>query len=53
MAADKTWTVAMGCDSNGVEYKNAIKCDFEKDPRVSEVEYMFPFLVPIHLAQSY
>jgi len=34
---DNHWTVAIGCDSNGLTYKNHIKSDFEADPRVKEV----------------
>jgi len=31
------WTIAVGCDSNGLEYKNHIKSDIEADPRVAKV----------------
>jgi len=31
------WRVAVGSDSAGYEYKEAIKADLKKDPRVSEV----------------
>ncbi|KAH6895929.1 ribose-5-phosphate isomerase B [Thelonectria olida] len=37
MASPK-WKVAIGCDDAGVGYKDAIKADFEKDPRVELVE---------------
>jgi len=37
MVAENTWTVAIGCDSNGLTYKNHIKSDLEKDPRVASV----------------
>jgi ribose 5-phosphate isomerase B len=32
-----TWRVVVGSDDAGVEYKNALKADLEKDDRVSEV----------------
>ncbi|KAK0186363.1 hypothetical protein F5146DRAFT_1065613 [Armillaria mellea] len=31
------WRVVVGCDEAGVQYKNTLKADLEKDPRVSEV----------------
>ncbi|KAJ7625747.1 hypothetical protein FB45DRAFT_979843 [Roridomyces roridus] len=31
------WRVVLGCDDAGLQYKNTIKADLEKDPRVSEV----------------
>ncbi|KAK0199681.1 hypothetical protein DFS33DRAFT_1267732 [Desarmillaria ectypa] len=31
------WRVVVGCDDAGVQYKNTLKADLEKDPRVSEV----------------
>jgi ribose 5-phosphate isomerase B len=37
MVKDGTWTVAIGCDSNGLQYKNEIKSDLESDPRVAKV----------------
>lgn len=37
MVKDGTWTVAIGCDNNGLSYKNEIKSDLEKDPRVIKV----------------
>lgn len=37
MVADKKWTIAMGCDNNGWQYKDAIMKDFENDPRVEKV----------------
>jgi ribose 5-phosphate isomerase B len=33
----KTWTVAIGCDSNGLSHKTALKADLEADPRVATV----------------
>ncbi|KAI1372539.1 ribose-5-phosphate isomerase B [Hypoxylon crocopeplum] len=36
MAAPK-WKIAIGADDAGVNYKNKIKEDFEKDPRVESV----------------
>ncbi|KAG7441463.1 uncharacterized protein BT62DRAFT_908094 [Guyanagaster necrorhizus] len=35
--APPKWRVVVGCDDAGVQYKNALKADLEKDPRVSEV----------------
>ncbi|KAF3766710.1 hypothetical protein M406DRAFT_53133 [Cryphonectria parasitica EP155] len=32
------WRIAIGCDDAGVNYKDTIKSDFEKDPRVEHVE---------------
>lgn len=37
MVADKKWTIAIGCDNNGFEYKDAIRKDLESDPRVAQV----------------
>jgi len=37
MVKDGTWTIAIGCDSNGLTYKNEIKGDLEADPRVAKV----------------
>uniref|UniRef100_A0A060TD83 ARAD1D48818p n=1 Tax=Blastobotrys adeninivorans TaxID=409370 RepID=A0A060TD83_BLAAD len=31
------YRLVVGCDNAGVEYKNAIKADLQKDPHVSEV----------------
>lgn len=31
------WTIAIGCDDAGSEYKELIKSDLEKDPRVKGV----------------
>ncbi|KIY72771.1 hypothetical protein CYLTODRAFT_366907 [Cylindrobasidium torrendii FP15055 ss-10] len=31
------WRIVLGCDEAGVDYKNAIKTAFEKDPRVVSV----------------
>jgi len=33
----RTWRVVVGSDDAGFEYKEALKADLEKDPRVSEV----------------
>ncbi|KAI1820437.1 ribose-5-phosphate isomerase B [Xylaria intraflava] len=35
--AAPTWKIAMAADDAGVGYKNKIKADFEKDPRVASV----------------
>lgn len=32
-----SWRVAIGCDEAGYTYKQAIKAELEKDPRVTEV----------------
>lgn len=32
-----SWTIAIGCDDAGSEYKELIKADLEKDPRVKAV----------------
>ena len=32
-----SWTIAIGCDDAGSEYKELIKADMEKDPRVKAV----------------
>ncbi|KAB8360711.1 hypothetical protein FH972_024447 [Carpinus fangiana] len=38
MSADAPkWRIAVGCDDAGLSYKNKIKADFEKDPRVVSV----------------
>jgi ribose 5-phosphate isomerase B len=37
MVKHENWTIAIGCDSNGLAYKNLIKGDLEADPRVSSV----------------
>jgi len=37
MVGTDHWTIAVGCDSNGLHYKNTIKADLEKDPRVFSV----------------
>lgn len=37
MIAEKKWTIAVGCDNNGWQYKDAIMKDFESDPRVERV----------------
>jgi ribose 5-phosphate isomerase B len=37
MVQDNTWTIAVGCDSNGLSYKNLIKFDLEADSRVLKV----------------
>jgi ribose 5-phosphate isomerase B len=37
MVAEKKWTVVIGCDSNGLTYKNEIKTDLENDSRVLKV----------------
>lgn len=31
----KQWRVVVGCDGAGVTYKDTIKADLKKDPRVS------------------
>lgn len=31
------WKVVLACDDAGVDYKNIIKADLEKDPRVASV----------------
>jgi ribose 5-phosphate isomerase B len=33
----RQWRIVVGCDDAGYEYKEALKADLEKDPRVSEV----------------
>ncbi|TPX17108.1 uncharacterized protein E0L32_003226 [Thyridium curvatum] len=35
--SEPKYRIAIGCDDAGVSYKNAIKADFEKDPRVESV----------------
>lgn len=37
MVGTDHWTIAVGCDNNGLQLKNAIKSDLEKDPRVFSV----------------
>ena len=37
MVAEKKCTVVIGCDSNGLTYKNEIKADLENDSQVSKV----------------
>ncbi|THY10508.1 ribose 5-phosphate isomerase B, partial [Aureobasidium pullulans] len=37
MSSNKPLTIAIGCDDAGCGYKNKIKEDFEKDPRVEKV----------------
>ena len=32
-----SWTIALGADSAGVDYKSIIMADLEKDPRVKKV----------------
>jgi len=32
-----SWTIVMGCDEAGVEYRDLLKADLEKDPRVKAV----------------
>jgi ribose 5-phosphate isomerase B len=34
---DKLLRIVVGCDDAGLEYKNILKTDLEKDPRVGEV----------------
>ncbi|KAA9132296.1 ribose-5-phosphate isomerase [Microbacterium caowuchunii] len=33
----RQWRVVVGCDDAGYQYKEALKADLEKDPRVTEV----------------
>lgn len=33
----RTWRVIVGSDDAGFDYKEALKADFENDPRVSDV----------------
>ncbi len=33
----RQWRVVVGCDDAGYQYKEALKADLEKDPRVAEV----------------
>ncbi|KAJ9635841.1 hypothetical protein H2201_000163 [Coniosporium apollinis] len=37
MAEEKPLRIAIGCDDAGISYKNAIRADLEKDPRVASV----------------
>lgn len=37
VVAPKAWTIAIGCDSNGLSHKNALKADLEADARVASV----------------
>ncbi|RFU30141.1 hypothetical protein B7463_g6210, partial [Scytalidium lignicola] len=37
METRKSWTVAIGCDNNGFDYKNTLKAALEADPRVIKV----------------
>lgn len=32
-----SWTIALGCDNAGCEYKSTLKSDLEKDSRVVKV----------------
>lgn len=32
-----SWTISLGADSAGVDYKTILKADLEKDPRVKKV----------------
>ncbi|KAK4688490.1 ribose 5-phosphate isomerase B, partial [Tremellales sp. Uapishka_1] len=32
-----SWTIVVGCDEAGVQYKDALKADLEADPRVKKV----------------
>lgn len=32
-----TWRIAIGCDNAGCEYKDTLKSDLSKDPRVTDV----------------
>ncbi|KAF8915714.1 hypothetical protein CPB85DRAFT_1217386 [Mucidula mucida] len=32
-----SWRIVVGCDDAGIQYKNILKADLEKDPRVLEV----------------
>ena len=34
---EQTFRIVVGCDDAGLQYKEALKADLEKDPRVSEV----------------
>ncbi|KAJ4385680.1 hypothetical protein N0V93_010109 [Gnomoniopsis smithogilvyi] len=36
--ASPKWKIAVGCDDAGVSYKEALKADLEKDPRVTHIE---------------
>ncbi|KAJ7119560.1 ribose 5-phosphate isomerase [Mycena epipterygia] len=36
-ATQTQWRIVIGCDDAGLQYKNTLKADLEKDPRVSEV----------------
>lgn len=37
MSDTKQLTIVVGCDDAGLEYKDRLKADFEKDPRVKAV----------------
>lgn len=37
MTNDRKWTIVVGCDDAGVAYKDQLKADLEKDPRVARV----------------
>jgi len=32
-----SWTIALGCDDAGLDYKELLKADLEKDPRVKAI----------------
>lgn len=34
---NEKWRIVVGCDDAGLQYKEALKADLEKDPRVAEV----------------
>ncbi|KAF9019812.1 Ribose/galactose isomerase [Hymenopellis radicata] len=36
-SAPVKWRIVVGCDDAGIQYKNILKADLEKDPRVLEV----------------
>lgn len=37
MTNEGKWTIVVGCDDAGVAYKDQLKADMEKDPRVARV----------------
>lgn len=37
MTNEGKWTIVVGCDDAGVAYKDQLKADLEKDPRVARV----------------